>query len=138
MPPGSREVEVAAGLLVRGDRVLVAQRRRDDARGGLWEFPGGTLEPGESVEECLARELREELGIEVRVGELLLSTTHEEPDLRIHLRVHRVELVRGEPALLEHSALAWLLPEELGEIPLSPADRPVVEWLLARRGGART
>jgi mutator protein MutT len=132
-----KQIEVIAGILSRGGRVLVAKRGRAMSRPGLWEFPGGTVERGETAEGCLARELAEELGIEVRVGERVLSSSHEDPALRILLHAHRVELVRGEPAALEHEEIAWLLPEELGRLALSPADLPIAARLLAEAESAR-
>ena len=82
-------IEVAAGVIFRDSRVLITQRRKDDHLGGLWEFPGGKREPSESYEDCLRRELREELGIEVEVGEVLASLTHAYPDKTVHLEFFR-------------------------------------------------
>ncbi len=85
MPP----IEVAAGLVFRGGKLLLTQRHPEAHLGGLWEFPGGKREPGETFEQCLARELEEELGIEVTVGELIESITHVYPERTVHLRFFR-------------------------------------------------
>src|SRR3977135_1003871 len=81
-----KSIEVSAGLVFRGGKLLITQRHTDAHLGGLWEFPGGKREGEETFEQCLVRELREELGIEVRVGELLESLTHAYPDQTVHLR----------------------------------------------------
>src|SRR5260370_9284435 len=86
--PSLRAVEVAAGLVFREGKLLITQRHVGAHLGGLWEFPGGKCEPDESFEQCLARELREELGIEVVVGELVESLTHEYPHKIVHLRFY--------------------------------------------------
>src|SRR2546425_7387498 len=84
-------VEVAAGLVFRDGKLLITQRHTDAHLGGLWEFPGGKREAGESFEECLVRELREELGIEVEVGNLIENINHEYPDKAVHLRFFRCQ-----------------------------------------------
>jgi 8-oxo-dGTP diphosphatase len=119
-------VEVTAAVIWRGGRLLAARRRADQARGGLWELPGGKREPGEELEGCLARELREELGIEVSVGERLLSTCHDYPELRVRLHAFACTLVAGEPVAREHQAVRWLTSDELRSVTWSPADLPLI------------
>src|SRR5436189_5104451 len=98
--------DVAAGLVFRDGKLLITQRHADAHLGGLWEFPGGKREPKETFEECLARELREELGIEVAVGELVESLTHQYPERNVHLRFFRCAWLRHEPQRLGCVALA--------------------------------
>src|SRR5215472_8837919 len=96
MPP----TEVAAGLVFRDGKLLITRRHDDAHLGGLWEFPGGKREANESFEECLARELREELEIEVTVGELIETITHEYADKTVCLRFYRCAWRQGEPLTL--------------------------------------
>jgi 8-oxo-dGTP diphosphatase len=131
-PSGPREaehvIEVAAGVVVRGGRMLLTQRRPSDHLGGLWEFPGGKREAGESFEDCLRRELREELGIRVTVGPLLESITHGYPEKTVHLRFFQCGLPQGEPRAIGCQAIAWVAAGELDRYPLPAAD----QRLLAR------
>jgi mutator protein MutT len=132
-PPASfPPIEVAAGVIFRHDRLLITQRRAGDHLGGLWEFPGGKREPGETYEACLARELEEELGVRVRVGEGLSSVTHQYPAKIVHLRFFRCTLERGEPEPLGCAALAWITREELSRYAFPEADVPLVKLLNER------
>jgi 8-oxo-dGTP diphosphatase len=115
-------VEVAAGLIFRRGRVLITQRKGHDHLAGLWEFPGGKREPAETFPECLCRELREELGIDVEVGELIESLVHHYPDKTVHLEFYRCVLVRNNPQPLGCQALAWVTAEELSRYDFPPAD----------------
>jgi len=130
-PPGASDarIDVAAGLVFRKGKLLIAQRRQGDHLGGLWEFPGGKRETGESFEDCLRRELREELGIEVRVGVLLGSVTHAYPEKTVHLKFYRCELRRREPRALGCLALAWVGPDELAQFQFPAADKKFLEDL---------
>lgn len=130
---GSAEpmVEVAAGLVFRSGRLLITQRLPGTHLEGLWEFPGGKRELGESYEECLRRELREELGIEVQPGELLKSISHSYPGKTVHLRFYRC-LSQGEPQPLGCSALAWVQLAELPNYAFPPADEQLLELLQSR------
>ncbi len=123
-------IEVVAGVLgdARG-RVLLAQRAGGRHSAGLWEFPGGKLEFGESPAQALRRELKEELAVEVETAEALLEVPWDYPDKRILLRVWRVTAWRGEPQALEHRALAWIAAAEFDPDHMSPADRPVLALL---------
>src|SRR6059036_311556 len=93
-------IEVAAGLVFRDGKLLITRRHPDAHLGGLWEFPGGKREPGETFEECLVRELREELGIEVETGEVLEDLTHDYPEKSVHLKFFRCRWKQGEPQKL--------------------------------------
>ena len=129
--PGSDDVvRVAAAALVDPQgRVLLSRRHADAHQGGLWEFPGGKREPGESAEQALARELDEELGIRPRSLRPLIRVPHAYPDRRVVLELFRVDAWEGEPQGREGQPLAWVAPEALGEYPMPAADRPVATAL---------
>ena len=118
-------LEVAAAMLMRGQTVLLCRRPAGKARALQWEFPGGKLEPGETGEQALARECREELGAEVRVGPRVDELVFNYPDLSVHLTLYQAEPLT-EPRALEHSALEWAAPSELAQYDLCPADRRFV------------
>ena len=122
-------VRVVAGALLRDGAVLIAQRPPGKHMAGAWEFPGGKIAAGESEAEALSRELREEIGIEVRTARPVLTLTHDYPDKRVELLFWVVEAFDGEPAGLEGQALKWVRRERLGEEPILPADRPFIEAL---------
>ena len=115
---------VVGAAIVQGGRVLAARRSAPAALAGGWEFPGGKVEPGESPAAALARECREELGVQIAVGELL-GTADVAPGIVLH--VHVAELIAGEPQpLQDHDELRWLAADELDDVPWLPADRPVL------------
>ena len=126
--------EVVAALLRDTDRFLICQRPAHKARGMLWEFVGGKVEPGESREEALIRECREELAITISVGDIFTEVTHTYPDLTIHLTVFNAEITAGVPRKLEHNDLRWITADELDRYAFCPADQSIVEKL--RKGGA--
>jgi 8-oxo-dGTP diphosphatase len=121
--PGPRDlIEVAAGLVFRAGKLLLTQRPFGSHLGGLWEFPGGKREAGETFEECLHRELKEELGIAVEVCELIESLTHEYPGRAVHLRFFHCRWLRYEPQPLGCPAFVWIHREELTRYDFPPAD----------------
>lgn len=125
---------VVAALIVHEGRVLAQRRPEGKPRAGLWEFPGGKVEPGESDAEALVRECREELGAEIRVGPLVWATTHAYPDLEVTLLVYRAELEAGEsPSAREEAQLEWIPLSELEARPFCEADRPLIALLAAGR-----
>jgi len=127
--------EVAAAVTIRDDgRVLLAQRNADDMLGGLWEFPGGKREDGETLPECLAREMREELAMGIEVGELLAIVRHAYTHFRITLHAFHCHWVDGEPRCLDCAAFRWVLPDEMDALPMSVADRKVAQALGSGRG----
>ena len=112
---GANSIEVAAGLVFRDGKILITQRRSQDHLGDLWEFPGGKREAEESFENCLQRELREELGIEVAVGELVDTVTHQYPEKKVHLKFYRCVWVRNEPQPIGCQACAWVGMTQLAD-----------------------
>jgi 8-oxo-dGTP diphosphatase len=130
MPDGSPLVEVIAGVITdaRG-RILLARRTEGRDLAGLWEFPGGKREPGETAEEALARELHEELGIVAAIGPRVIAVPHRYPHKRLLLDVRRVETWKGTPKGLDGQALAWVPPHKLASYAMPGADRPVVAAL---------
>lgn len=124
-------VEVAVAVLIRLDgRVLLARRPADKVYAGYWEFPGGKIEPGETVPEALARELREELAIEVEHSHPWITQVYSYPHATVRLHFRRVLGWRGEPHLVEHEELSWERPESVGVSPLLPANGPVLKALV--------
>ncbi|MBU5431893.1 (deoxy)nucleoside triphosphate pyrophosphohydrolase [Intestinimonas sp. MSJ-38] len=125
--------EVVAALIWEGDRFLIGQRSEHKARGLLWEFVGGKTEPGESKEQALIRECREELDVEIQVGDVFLEVTHEYTDLTVHLTLFHASIVRGIPQKLEHQDLRWITPQEIENYAFCPADQVILDKL--RREG---
>jgi A/G-specific adenine glycosylase len=127
--------DVTAGIIWNDEgKVLIAQRPLDGLLGGLWEFPGGKQEAGESLEECLKRELREELAIEVEVGELFTKVKHGFTHFKITLHAFTCQYVSGEPQLIGVRAFAWVTPDQFDSYSFGKADRQVIEALESRGG----
>ena len=123
-------VDVAAAVIVREGRLLITQRRPDAPQGSLWEFPGGKRRPHESLTACLRRELKEELDIEVEVGERLDTAEHAYPDYAVRLHFYRCRLVAGTPTPLGCQAIRWVKPTGLGRYRFPEADRALIRSLL--------
>lgn len=121
--------EVVAALIWDGDRFLICQRPAHKARGLLWEFVGGKVEPGETKEDALIRECREELDITLSVGDVFMEVTHEYPDLTVHLTLFHARIAKGVPKKLEHVDLQWITPAEIGKFDFCPADEEILERL---------
>lgn len=121
--------EVVAALIWRGERFLACQRPEHKARGLLWEFVGGKVEPGETREQALVRECREELDVIVVPGEVFMEVVHEYPDLTVHLTLFHAQLSEGEPKALEHNALRWITVQEIDQLAFCPADEVILERL---------
>jgi mutator protein MutT len=122
-------VEVAAALLFHAGKLLITQRYAGSHLGGLWEFPGGKREAGESFEQCLVRELREELGVEVGVGRLFEEVTHAYPEKTVRLQFFHCRLVAGEPRPLGCAAVRWVERDELGCFTFPAADARLIARL---------
>lgn len=122
-------IDVAAGLVFRNGKLLITQRRHGDHLGGLWEFPGGKREPDESFEACLERELLEELGIEVEIGELLDTVTHAYPEKTVRLKFFRCACRGQEPQPLACAACMWVRRDELDAYAFPEADARLLEKL---------
>lgn len=124
-PIPSRElkaIDVAAALIFRGGKLLITQRRLNDHLGGLWEFPGGKLEPDETFQDGLRREIHEELGIEISVGDEIEDITHSYPEKTVRLKFFRCTLVNGEARPIACHDLAWITREQLGSYNFPAAD----------------
>ena len=119
--------EVAAALIWDKDRFMICQRPSDKARGLLWEFVGGKREPGESREEALIRECKEELGILVKPLSVFMEVDHIYPDITIHLIIYNCEIEAGIPKLLEHRDLKWIKVEEIDSYEFCPADKEILK-----------
>jgi mutator protein MutT len=127
--PSTRVIDVAAGLIFHNGKLLITQRYPDSHLGGLWEFPGGKREGHENFEHCLARELREELGIEVIVGDLVESLAHEYPGKTVNLRFFRCCWTAGKPQALGCSAFKWISATELKDYEFPAADVRLLQRL---------
>lgn len=121
--------EVVAALIWKGNQFMICQRPAHKARGLLWEFVGGKVEPGETKEQALVRECREELAVTVQVGEVFMEVTHEYPDLTVHLTLFHASIQEGTPQLLEHNDIRWITVEEIDQYPFCPADEVILEKL---------
>ena len=122
-------IDVAAALVFRDGKLLITQRHAEAHLGGLWEFPGGKREPNETFEACLARELREELGIEVAVGELVEKLTHAYPEKTVHLKFYRCRWEQHEPQPLGCPAFKWVTAAELKDYAFPAADARLLDKL---------
>ena len=127
----SRYLDVVAGILTAGDgRILIAERTSDRPFSGMWEFPGGKIAAGESQQQALARELAEELGIQVQRSDLFMSLEHEYPDRAVRLHFFKVSDWSGEPSGLEGQKIRWVSPADIEDGLMLPADAPVIKALL--------
>lgn len=124
-----KPIEVSAGLVFRDGKLLITRRHADAHLGGLWEFPGGKREADETFEQCLIRELREELGIEVEVGELVESLTHAYPDKTVALKFYRCRWKQNEPRAIDCLDFKWITPGELGDYEFPAADARLLQKL---------
>lgn len=122
--------EVIAALIWDKDRFLACQRPAHKARGLLWEFVGGKIEPGESREAALIRECQEELGIIVRPLDIFMDVVHEYPDLTVHLILYNTVIAEGEIRLLEHNDARWLLPSDIPQYAFCPADKEILDHIM--------
>ena len=134
---GFSMTEVAAALIWDQDRFLICQRPAHKARGLLWEFVGGKAEPGESLEQALVRECREELAVTVSAGPVFMDVVHAYPDLTVHLTLFHAAISDGTPRLLEHNDIRWITVSEIPQYEFCPADDVILarlrsEWQAGR------
>ena len=127
-----KHIEVVAGIIKDGDKIFATQRGYGDFKDG-WEFPGGKMEPGETCEQALARELKEELAIDVNVGKFLCTVDYDYPTFHLTMHCFYCSVVGGELTLLEHEAAKWLNMTELRSVDWLPADVEVVSALERNR-----
>ncbi len=123
---------VTAAVLRHNGRILIAKRRQGKHMGPKWEFPGGKIDPGESPEECLKRELAEEFSIEARIAGFICSVTHESKDIQLEIFAYHVEHVSGDFKLHEHDEIRWVLPGELESYDLVDSDRSLIRKIFNR------
>ena len=128
-------IEVVAALVWDGGKFLICQRPEHKARGLLWEFAGGKVEPGEGKEQALIRECREELAVTLGVGDIFMDVVHEYPDMTVHLTLFNAAIESGEPKLIEHNDIRWITPKEIPQYSFCPADREILERLKGMNGG---
>ena len=122
--------EVVAALIWEGDRFLICQRPAHKARGLLWEFVGGKVDPGETKQQALVRECREELAVEVAVGDVFMEVLHDYPDLLVRLTLFHSVIAAGEPQMLEHNDIRWITVEEIPNFDFCPADEDILKKLM--------
>ena len=122
-------VEVVAALIWDKERFLICQRPANKARALLWEFVGGKAEAGESLQEALIRECREELSITVAVDDVFMDVIHEYPDITVHLTLFNSRIAEGVPTLLEHNDLRWIRVDEIDNFDFCPADIDILKRL---------
>ena len=127
----NKVIEVSAALIFHAGKILITQRHAGAHLGGLWEFPGGKREPNETSEQCLVRELREELGIEIEAGELFEELTHPYAEKTVHLKFYVCKWISGRPRPLDCAAFRWVEKAELAGFSFPAADARLLEKLRA-------
>ncbi len=127
-------VQVVAALIFDGDCFFICQRLAHKARGLLWEFVGGKVEPGETKEQALVRECREELDVTVSVGDVFMEVDHDYPDLFVHLTLFLCTIAEGTPQKLEHNDFRWITPAEISQFDFCPADEEILRRIEEKFG----
>lgn len=122
--------DVVAALIWDKNRFLACQRPANKSRALLWEFVGGKVEAGESFEDALIRECREELAVTVKPLDIFMEVVHEYPDLTVHLVLFNAKIAEGEITLLEHNDARWLSPSEIPQYSFCPADKEILEAIM--------
>ncbi|MDD6800935.1 MAG: (deoxy)nucleoside triphosphate pyrophosphohydrolase [Firmicutes bacterium] len=123
-------VEVVAALIWYKNKFMICQRPAHKARGLLWEFVGGKVEPGETKEQALIRECREELAVTISVGGVFMDVVHEYPDITVHLTLFNAVIAEGVPQNLEHNDIRWITPEEIPDYEFCPADEEILKKII--------
>ena len=124
-------VEVVAALIWDNDKFMICQRPAHKARGLLWEFVGGKVEPGETKEQALTRECQEELAITLSVGDVFMDVVHEYPDIDVHLTLFKASIAEGVPQKLEHNDIKWITPAEIPNYDFCPADEGILKEIIS-------
>ncbi|MGN0542969.1 MAG: (deoxy)nucleoside triphosphate pyrophosphohydrolase [Acutalibacteraceae bacterium] len=119
--------QVVAALIRQGDKFMIFQRPENKTRAFEWEFVGGKAEKGETLEQALIRECREEIGVTVKVGSVFAEVDHEYPDITIHLTVFNAEIAEGTPQRLEHNDIRSITPDEIPQYEFCPADKDILK-----------
>ena len=129
------QIEVVAALIWEGDKFLICQRPKNKARALLWEFVGGKVEQGETKQQALVRECKEELDVMLDVGEMFMDVTHEYPDVTVHLTLFHATIVSGEPKRLEHNDMRWITAADIPLYEFCPADVEILKKIQAYKLG---
>ena len=119
--------EVVAALIWDKDKFMICQRPAHEARGLLWEFVGGKVEPGETKEQALIRECQEELAVTLSIGDVFMDVVHEYPDLTVHLTLFNAAILEGIPKKLKHNDIKWITPSEISNYEFCPADVEILK-----------
>ena len=125
----SNIVEVVAALIWDEDKSMICQRPENKARALLWEFVGGKVEKGETKEEALIRECREELAVTLLVGDVFMDVIHEYPDITVHLTLFNAKIAKGVPEKIEHNDIKWIKVSEIDNFDFCPADEEILDKL---------
>jgi 8-oxo-dGTP diphosphatase len=129
----SEMVRVTAAIIVNSGKIFIAKRKPPGRMPGMWEFPGGKIEEGESPEQCLRRELHEEFGIDAAVGRHVGTSIYQYEFYTVELMAYRTRIIAGEITLNDHSDMAWVVPGDLSGYEFAPADLPFVEKIIDGR-----
>lgn len=127
-------VEVVAALIWDGNKFMICQRPAHKTRGLLWEFVGGKVEAGESKEEALIRECREEIEVTISVNDVFMDVIHEYPDIKVHLTLFNATIAEGTPKMLEHNDIKWITSSEIPRYDFCPADTEILERITELSG----
>ena len=122
--------EVVAALIWKNNKFMICQRPAHKARGLLWEFVGGKVEPGETKKQALIRECQEELAVTLAVGDVFMDVVHEYPDITVHLTLFNATIAEGEPKKLEHNDIQWITPSEIQSFEFCPADEEILKKII--------
>ncbi len=122
--------EVVAALIWQGDRFMICRRPAHKTRGLLWEFVGGKVEPGETKQQALIRECREELAVTVVIGDVFTDVVHNYPDITVHLTLFNAVVAEGVPQKIEHSDIRWITPDEIPNYEFCPADEEILNKIV--------
>ncbi len=125
--------KVVAAVIEEGGKLLIAKRKSDNPTESRWEFPGGKIEPGETPQECLRREIEEELSIHINIGQFIMTNVYSFYDFTIELSAYFAKWVSGLIRLNDHEEIAWVSPEQLELYDISPADRPIAKRIIELR-----